>query len=172
MVLADLHARLDRRGRGNVAVGAQRCSQGLDGGQRGVGFLQLGEQSDDRLNAMRGEGVHGFEAGDLEQVREGLVGELVIGMVERGASFIGEREDAGRTPSPPRAVDALFARAQQTAVDELGQMAADRGRGQIEFLSQLGRSRRAHGEDGLEHPVTGRHCVCGVAPVRVHRVAR
>ncbi len=153
VVLAQLVA--DRRAahRGGVAVLAQRLGEHL-GASSGsaasstvaVAVLELG-------GAAAGELGDGFGAARLAQEAQRAGGQVVVGLDERVAAGVGEHEDLGRAAAAAGAVDARLARFEGALGDQVVEVAANGGRGEVEPFGQGGGGGGAVLEDRGGHPL-------------------
>ena len=143
----------DGSGRGGEAVLAQRLDERL-GARGGVvagggeaGGIPLLEGAD----AAAGEVADGSRTGVRLEVAQHLDGERVVVGLERAVPGVGHDVGAGGTTTAAAAAGGLV-RHDGALLDEGVEVAADRGRRQVEVAPELGGRDRAVGGDHVEHP--------------------
>lgn len=160
VVLTDLHARHTDAGlpgglcRRSVAMGRERPSEGFGaGGERRIGIDALGQPGSEALGAMLGESHHGLLPAGLAQITQRGVGEVVVGVRERGPAVVGEGVDPSRAPAPTMRCRTGIALDQQTVGDQGVEMATDRCRGQAELFGKCRGALWAALEQAARHRV-------------------
>lgn len=142
----------DRSCRGGEAVLAQRLDERLGASGRCVprcveaGGIPLLESAD----AGAGEVADGGRTGVCLQVAQHLDGERVVVGLERAVPGIGHDVGARWAPAPAAPAGGLV-RHDSALLDEGVEVAADRGRRQVEVTAQLGGRDRAVGGDHVEN---------------------
>ncbi len=157
VVLAQLDASGQTRGRRSVALAGQRSGQGLGTGE------PVGPGGGDGLRAallqpgqlVLGEGGHRLSTTAASQVTQSGNGEVVVGMWETVPAGAGE----GELPRRPTAAAAGPVRSGMAGDPPLSfegvQVPAYGGRRDAEFGSQVGRTQGTLPPEQVDHPITG-----------------
>jgi len=132
-------------------------------GDHVVASLELGHPAP-------GERQHGVVAAGLGEVAQRLDGEVVVVLVEAVASSLGEHEHLGRAAAAAHAVHLRDASLQRALREQVVEVAADRGGGQLEPLRERRGRARAVLEDRPSHPLTRRGLVADRAAVDFHNI--
>ncbi len=172
MVLTELAAAGQARGRGGVTLAGQRPRQSLrpgeavgPGGRDSLGTALL--ESAELFLRERGDRLGASAASEVPQ---GGHRQVVVGMREALPARAGE----GEHPSGTSATAAGLVRRRvslDSSLDlECVEVPADRGRGDTEFGAEISRTQRALAPEQVDHPVTGTTVVGpGSADVRPNR---
>ena len=103
----------------------------------------------------------GVVAAGLGQEPQRLGGEVVVLLVEAVAAGLGQREDLGRPAAAAGGLAARLARLDGALLEQLVEVAADGGRGQVEPLGERRRGGGSVDEDRPGDPLTRRLVVPG-----------
>ena len=125
----------------------------------------------DERDAAAGELHDGVVAAGLGQVAERLDREVVVLLVEVLATGLGDREDLGRSAAAAGRRRARLARLERALGEQLVEVTAYGGRGQVEPLREVGRGRRTADQDRPDDALTRRLVARRQGPLEFHNTS-